>query len=94
MSAQHLTARQAAEYIGCSYDFLLDEVRAGRIRALKFHGYRLERVDLDQYMQDRADAQTEARRKAAKAKQPASARVVKRRALPVLPPIPGRGSVA
>ncbi len=86
-SGDRMTPKQAAAQLGVSYDFILDEIRAGRLRAVRLRAYRIDPADLEAWLNARADAQTEARRKAAaltvrKTRGPA------RRQLPKLPPIP------
>lgn len=77
-----LTPKQAAAEICVSYDFVLDEICAGRLRA-----YRIEPAELEAWLSARADAQTAARMEAAaltvrKTRGPA------RLQLPKLPPLP------
>lgn len=47
----YMKPRQAAEYIGLSYDWLLTLTRKGEIPAKKINSiYRYRKVDLDEYM--------------------------------------------
>ncbi len=88
-----LTAKQAAEHLGVSVDWLLDQARAGKIRAAKLGRWKFAQGDLEAFVHDNADAQTksrldEARRSEAVRTEPREGRITRRREPPKLPPLP------
>jgi len=83
-----MTPTEAAARLGVSYDFVLDEIRSGRLRAVRLRAYHIEPADIEAWLNARADAQTEARAKAARKRAPSAGRITRRRPLPKLPLLP------
>jgi len=87
-----LTAKKAAERLSVSVDWLLDQARAGKIRAVKLGRWRFTQADIDAYIHEQTDAQTQSRRKEAKRGEPVIAaregRGTRRREPPKLLPMP------
>lgn len=63
MTSRMLTVPEVAETLRCSERFVLDELRRKRLRGTKTPGWRISEVDLDIYIDAKANV-TKVRRSA------------------------------